>query len=142
MRSDRLQRCSGVFPRGMPALCTSQQPALRPYTTLPAVWMDAYDSNTALPWDWIPVPARTLAFIPSATGLTRSPRRPHPSPAQAPKRRVAAAPAAAKKAAAPAKAVNPLFEKRSRTYGAPLLGTNAREGPLRIWGRDGHGLSS
>ncbi|KFM28124.1 60S ribosomal protein L7a [Auxenochlorella protothecoides] len=35
----------------------------------------------------------------------------------APKRRVAAAPAAAKKAAAPAKAVNPLFEKRSRTYG-------------------------
>jgi large subunit ribosomal protein L7Ae len=35
----------------------------------------------------------------------------------APKKRVAAAPAAVKKAAAPAKPVNPLFEKRPKTFG-------------------------
>ena len=39
---------------------------------------------------------------------------------QAPKgKKVAAAPAAVKKAAAPAKPVNPLYEKRPKTFSAP-----------------------
>jgi hypothetical protein len=36
---------------------------------------------------------------------------------QAPKKKVAAAPAGVKKAAAPSKPVNPLYEKRSKTFG-------------------------
>lgn len=44
---------------------------------------------------------------------------------QAPKgKKVAAAPSAVKKAAAPAKPVNPLYEKRTKTFGASLLGAH------------------
>lgn len=38
---------------------------------------------------------------------------------QAPKKKVAAAPAAVRKQAAPAKPTNPLYEKRPKTFGAP-----------------------
>ena len=39
-------------------------------------------------------------------------------PPQAPKKKVAAAPAGIKKAAAPAKPTNPLYEKRAKSFGA------------------------
>lgn len=47
---------------------------------------------------------------------------------QAPKRKVAAAPAALKKQAAPAKPTNPLYEKRPKTFGAPMDSYRGREG--------------
>ena len=51
-------------------------------------------------------------------GLRPEPPFSHSSLLQAPKKKVAAAPSAIKKQAAPAKPTNPLYEKRPKSFGA------------------------
>lgn len=75
---------------------------------------------------------RAAPALPARVMRESNPRLLSASPLQAPKgKKVAAAPSAVKKAAAPAKPVNPLYEKRPKTFSAcrcPPAGRGCRGG--------------